>query len=333
MANDNKKVKSTDFSNAVVYSKSAYSPHDWLPNVKSSPNIDNATIVILPGGGDWNTWLYNQPPSTYTCHHQRQVDIAQLELLMEAVAKKKYIIGICRGAQCLGITMGGELFQHVSNHTGNGHNIITSDGLTLYTNTIHHQMVNWHSIPNVETRGKLFAWADSLSKTYITKHGEEALAPDNQGLLVNTDYKEPEIFYFRALNAFGVQGHPEWSMPHSALQYIRSKIAVTYNFAISKSEPVIDETILARFRWFTAVYPELMPTFEKYFKKPKMLVLPTIPQKSLIITNIPSTNLSLTDNNNTTTVNNDNSNNNNNDHDTKKKNRNRSVEVTGHWGN
>ena len=231
------------------------SNHDanWLPKCKIVSKIQNADVVIFPGGSDWNPALYNESMNSTVGYHAKG-DIDQIEQLIIAIRLNKFIIGICRGAQLLGITAGGSLFQNVTRHAGvNGHLVETIGKNQLYVNSYHHQMVHWDSIPNIETRGRLVMWADSISTKYENGFNREWLNADGEELIKST-YKEPEMFYFPTMNAVGIQGHPEFGMVPETMKAILKYIKIYYNFYKKKNISQFDIIVEDRLEHFGTVY-------------------------------------------------------------------------------
>lgn len=269
MVNFSKKnTEKFNYSEFPKYNVFAYSYHDieWIPNSKLVKTVEEADIVVMPGGSDWTPALYNETVGKHT-YSSSNIDMWQLETYIKAVCLGKFIIGICRGAQLLGIAMGGKLIQHVTNHAGKHHLLITKDNQPdLYTNSVHHQMVNWYSIPNINNRGLLFAWADSLSTTYLNGDNEQSKTLTGSVDLIKTAYAEPEIFFFRSINALGIQGHPEaFQMPTPTTEYILKKLQLCmkiYNGTV-RSDEVVDEVI----ERMQTVFPALAPTVKEYLPK------------------------------------------------------------------
>lgn len=271
----------------------------WLNNHELVNNIDDADAVIFPGGSDWNPSLYNENEAHQTNFYDN-IDIFQLKCLIEAYYKNKFLIGICRGAQLLGIANGGVLIQHVTNHMGDHSINIIGEKKLLTTNSIHHQMVNWYSLASsLENKNILLAWADSISSCYINGNNNETLIQNvnyESISLKSTSYREPEIFYLGLIKGFGIQGHPEFHMPIQTLDFINKYIKLLYNRFKNTVNPY-NVLIDKRFTNMVKVYPELKATMDKFKATPKIITTPK-PELSAATLNLPKTTLI---NTNTTT--------------------------------
>ena len=153
-------------------------------------------VILFGGGEDISPTLYKQKASRFSGATGSLSPRDQLEKFFFDKAKELDIpmIGICRGAQLLCALSGGSLYQHVNKH-GNGHEIDTNTGQTLYVSSVHHQMMNPFG-----TKHELIAWSkDILSNVHLIE-GE-------QDLKVTV---EPEVVYFQDTKALAIQYHPEF---------------------------------------------------------------------------------------------------------------------------
>jgi gamma-glutamyl-gamma-aminobutyrate hydrolase PuuD len=156
-----------------------------------------ADVVMLTGGSDIDPTYYNQSkhPTTSGTYYRDQMEYRLIQTCLE---KGIPILGICRGAEWLAITAGGELFQHVSSH--NTPHAVSWGKLKIkvHTSSLHHQMCDIREIKDAH----VLAWADGLSNFY-----EKAV----QGVSVvqPKSLKEPEVFILPSIKGFAVQGHPE----------------------------------------------------------------------------------------------------------------------------
>jgi len=177
---------------------------DWIEGgVKSSYN--DAQIIVMEGGGDWNPGLYKQAPNSYVRYWTDRRDEEEMNLIESATKDGKIVFGICRGIQGLTIYNGGSLIQHI-NHPGS-HHVVNERGESYVFNSCHHQMCNPFDLPKDSYR--VLAWTENISPVHLGENDKEI------GLPV-----EPEVLYFPKTKHLGAQGHPEW-MPKDSQAVIR----------------------------------------------------------------------------------------------------------------
>lgn len=167
-------------------------------------NILDGTVdcLVLWGGADISPSIYNEKPA-HQCGAGVELsrrDQYEVACAKAAISKKIPIIGVCRGAQLLCAMAGGTLIQHVSNHAGDNHKIVTKDGRELITSSVHHQMMYpW----NVEH--ELLAWTpETRSNVFVNQDNE------NYADMMDGTHPEPEIVYFPRILGLAIQGHPEF---------------------------------------------------------------------------------------------------------------------------
>lgn len=109
---------------------------------KGSRTVEDADIVCFTGGEDVDPDFYGEEPIEGT-HFNTKRDNYEAGLFGEALALKKPMVGICRGAQFLNVMNGGGLWQDVNNHAGGNHPVIdmrTGKTVEGMTSTHHQQM-------------------------------------------------------------------------------------------------------------------------------------------------------------------------------------------------
>lgn len=75
--------------------------------------IEDLEGILLAGGGDIDPARFKQTQHAKTIHVDLARDELELRLAREAVAAHKPVLGICRGAQVLGVAFGGDLIQDI----------------------------------------------------------------------------------------------------------------------------------------------------------------------------------------------------------------------------
>ena len=114
--------------------------------IKHKEHVKNYDLIIFPGGQDVTPELYGEKNTFSSCSYKR--DMYELELLREAVALNKKIIGVCRGNQFINSMLGGKLTQHLFKGHDSEHEIrIVKDNpiIDFYKDKLvtstHHQAV------------------------------------------------------------------------------------------------------------------------------------------------------------------------------------------------
>ncbi|MGL6173873.1 MAG: gamma-glutamyl-gamma-aminobutyrate hydrolase family protein [Cellulosilyticaceae bacterium] len=91
-----------------------------LPILESKDDILNQLLLcdglLLPGGDDINPLLYGEEPSPHLGEVYAKVDHYELMLTRFALSSNKPILGICRGCQLLNISLGGNVYQDISEY-------------------------------------------------------------------------------------------------------------------------------------------------------------------------------------------------------------------------
>jgi putative glutamine amidotransferase len=165
----------------------------------STNNIEEADVIIFGGGADVDPKNYGEEKGsrTYANPKRDKEEIRDFKFAQKVGIPS---LGICRGHQFLCAMVGGKLIQDVSNHAGSDHQISTFDGLTLTTNSLHHQMINPYILKPKEY--KILAWTPKrLSNRYFGAKDKSVYLP--------YEFKEIEAIYFPTIRAFSVQFHPE----------------------------------------------------------------------------------------------------------------------------
>jgi putative glutamine amidotransferase len=165
--------------------------------------------LVIWGGEDISPSIYGETPSTYThapstLSHRDNCEVTLAKLAIEMSIP---IIGICRGAQLMCALSGGKVIQHVTGHAGRGHQIQTSTGQVLWTNSLHHQMM----LPTNVEYTLLAHAAPSRSNRYI--------GADNAPITLPPAFQEPEVIWIPATQSLCIQGHPEFN--DATEQFIR----------------------------------------------------------------------------------------------------------------
>lgn len=69
---------------------------------------------LLPGGGDFTPFLFNEDPLPGVGQTNLSVDLFQIHFAEEILKRHLPVIGICRGMQVLNAACGGSIYQDLS---------------------------------------------------------------------------------------------------------------------------------------------------------------------------------------------------------------------------
>lgn len=191
-------------------------------------NLPKNSLILFVGGEDISPSLYaSYPVSLLNCGPAAATlrDTTERMVFKKAVVLGIPVVGICRGAQMLGVLNGFPLIQHMTGHRQT-HNIVptsyskqwgfdTTFG-TFKVASDHHQAV-YISNPAVYATTVLYDTQAQKDETYILKEGHELNSSDIIGI--------PEVFYFNHTKSLGFQYHPEWAH-HSEKQVAFFKYAI-----------------------------------------------------------------------------------------------------------
>lgn len=172
------------------------SPFSSTQTVTSPNELHEDGALVLWGGEDISPSLYGETPKhTYATSDPSKRDQVEWFLLNRAHALGIPVIGICRGAQLMCAYSKGKLVQHVNNHTGGNHSVVTKDGKTYQTSSVHHQMMYPFDIEH-----DLIAWTQNRATVF---EGEK-------GPIIMPNGIEPEVVFFPQIRGLAIQGHPEF---------------------------------------------------------------------------------------------------------------------------
>lgn len=77
---------------------------------------ESCDCLLLPGGGDLEPWRYGQE-NTASRGLDPTRDAREWELLTYFIARRKPVLGVCRGMQCINVFFGGDLVQDWPGHS------------------------------------------------------------------------------------------------------------------------------------------------------------------------------------------------------------------------
>ncbi len=110
-------------------------------------DLSSFDAFLLPGGTDIDSRYYGQAP--YACFQiDEEMDQLDRKIILEALQRKKPLLGICRGIQSINVFLGGTLKQNVLRHQSENHFILFQNEYHL-VNSYHHQAID-QPAPNFE---------------------------------------------------------------------------------------------------------------------------------------------------------------------------------------
>ena len=163
--------------------------------------IEKGDVVMYGGGEDISPSLYGEKLShmTHAPADPSRRDQWEHDAFKRAQEVGAYSYGICRGAQLVCALSGGKLVQHVNNHAGRGHWVVTNQKEEYVTSSVHHQMMWPYRLPKAKFQ-VLAKAKDNLSDVYVF----------NDTHVLKRAHEEPEIVWFPETKSLGIQGHPEF---------------------------------------------------------------------------------------------------------------------------
>lgn len=204
-------------------------------NFEPANTVQEADVVVFSGGEDVDPLLYGEMPHRTTYFNKNRDDYEK-KVFYECRKSKKFMFGICRGAQFLHVMNGGKLWQNVQGHGGRSHMIVDLEtDERVEATSIHHQMLRDNaSLVVVAVCEEQISTVFESQMTNITLKGPTA------------NEMEIEAGYYPYNGpCFFVQGHPEvgspeyrsWTMNklHECLIEFEGAVA-----GISQTIPVLD---------------------------------------------------------------------------------------------
>jgi len=167
--------------------------------IQMAATFEEADIIVFGGGADIDPSLYGEEAHPYT-HTSPSREKIEIEAFRKAQAMGKFCLGICRGGQLLNALSGGSMYQHVEGHSA-GHHEMTDvrTGQTLWTSSIHHQMMR----PSKDAI--IVAVCKARGSVEWMHEGEVRRVSFKDRLAID----DPEVVFYPTTRSLCVQGHPE----------------------------------------------------------------------------------------------------------------------------
>ena len=168
--------------------------------------VDSVDGLVLQGGSDMAPQHYGEEPARPEWSGDAARDQYEMQLVRAFLARKKPLLGVCRGAQVLNVTLGGTLFQDIE---------------TLHPGQRVHR--NWeiydqhaHELA-IEPGSALSRWyAGAASPPLVNSVHHQGLNRIGRGLTVEARSVPDGVVEAVRLDdgtgafAYGVQWHPEF---------------------------------------------------------------------------------------------------------------------------
>ena len=151
--------------------------------------------LILWGGTDISSHLYNEPKSKFSQTADVQRDKKEWASISDSIDNKQPIVGICRGAQLLCAYNGGKLYQHTVPQESHNHAIQTKEHFFYSVAAGHHQIMN------------LSLCEEDYEILGVNPTSVAIFAEDSSYII---EHDTIEIVWFPKTRCLAVQPHPEW---------------------------------------------------------------------------------------------------------------------------
>jgi putative glutamine amidotransferase len=168
--------------------------------------VESVDGLILQGGADMAPQHYGEQPARPEWSGDAARDLYEMQLVRAFLARKKPLLGVCRGAQVLNVTLGGSLFQDIETlHPGQR----VHRSWEVYDQHAHELAI--------EPGSALAGWyADAPQPPLVNSVHHQGLNRIGRGLTVEARSVPDGVVEAVRLDdgtgafAYGVQWHPEF---------------------------------------------------------------------------------------------------------------------------
>lgn len=198
-------VMSADVLAFMIPAISKETPHgpDRLNVEHYAEHLDG---LVLQGGADVAPETYGETPLRPEWSGDRIRDVYELELIRAFMARKKPVLGICRGMQLVNVAFGGTLFQDIAFQTGSE---IIHQCRQTYEN-------NFHPVRILPDTGLARLYPEIQTATINTIH-HQAVKDVGRDLVIEARSTDDDIVeairWTGSSYVVGVQWHPEFMSP------------------------------------------------------------------------------------------------------------------------
>lgn len=166
---------------------------------------DDIDVLILIGGADVNPIRYTNDISMATQNPNMQLEWFDHFMLPEYINRGIGLMAICRGAQTINVTLGGQLTQHINQEYSNPRGEL-KDKLVLAQGSRDHMANNnlLHLLRGLPTNHRFEVNSLHHQGFYMDQCGNGVVP-----LFINDKFQNVEAFTVANKPIFGCQYHPE----------------------------------------------------------------------------------------------------------------------------
>jgi putative glutamine amidotransferase len=172
----------------------------WAKDLLEGLGIDG---LILQGGVDMAPESYGDTPARPEWAGDRARDVYEMELISLCLAADKPVLGVCRGAQVLNVTLGGTLWQDLATQHTSGRVHRDWDVYDRHTHDV-----------TIEPGSQLSSWYGGATAGTINSVHHQGLRQLGRDLVVEAhsvpDGVPEAVRLTSGPFAYGVQWHPEF---------------------------------------------------------------------------------------------------------------------------
>jgi putative glutamine amidotransferase len=184
--------------------------------------------IILTGGGDVDPTFYGESHHTTTYGVDQSRDEAEFAIVRHSFAHEKPLLGICRGAQVMVVSMGGSLHTHLPENSDVHHRLATP-GHLLYPIVHRVQIVEKSQLHDIVEESSYCCLSYHHCAVKTLPLGCQASAFADDGMIESIEF--PEIHPF----AIGVQWHPELGTSVADQRIFSAFIEASSQYRIARS--------------------------------------------------------------------------------------------------
>jgi putative glutamine amidotransferase len=212
--------RAVEFHGAVVVELPANGP---------THSLDDLDGLLLSGGGDVHPSHYGEPPHPKLGSVDAARDRMELRLARAALSSRVPVMGICRGAQVLGVALGGGLIQDIASEV--------EEAQQHASEAARGGVRHWVNIARDSRLGRVLrADRARVNSSHHQANGRlgrgvRSVAWSGDGVVEGIERDGPHF-------AVGVQWHPErmWRRAPRQRRLFAAFVAAAGDYAVSRSQ-------------------------------------------------------------------------------------------------